>query len=102
VFVCSVVKAGLYFGVMNSRRPLKNRDKLETFLQQFGSFPFDDAAALLYGEIRAKLSQVGRVIGPYDLQIAAIALAKGLILVTHNTEEFSRVDGLKLEDWEAE
>jgi len=102
VFVCSVVKAELYFGVMNSRRPHQNRDKLETFLQQFGSFPFDDAAALLYVEIRAKLSQVGRVIGPYDLQIAAIALAKGLILVTHNTEEFSRVDGLKLEDWEAE
>lgn len=101
VFLYSIVKAELYFGVMNSRRPLKNREKLETFLQQLGSFPFDDAAALLYGEVRAKLSQAGRPIGPYDLQIAAIALANGLTLVTHNTEEFSRVDGLKLEDWEA-
>ena len=98
VFVCSVVKAELYFGVMNSRRPLKNREKLETFLQQLGSFPFDDAAALLYGEVRAKLSQAGRPIGPYDLQIAAIALSNALTLVTHNTGEFSRVDGLKLED----
>ena len=64
------------------------------------SFPFDDAAALIYGEVRAKLSQAGRLIGPYDLQIAAIALANRLILVTHNTEEFSRVGGLKLKDWE--
>jgi tRNA(fMet)-specific endonuclease VapC len=100
VFVCSIVKAERYFGVMNSRRPLKNREKLETFLQQLGSFPFDDAAALLYGEVRAKLSQAGGPIGPYDLQIAAIALSRNLIIVTHNTEEFSRVDGVKLEDWE--
>ena len=100
VSVCSVVKAELYFGIMNSRRPLKNREKLEMFLQELRSFPFDDAAALIYGEVRAKLSQAGRLIGPYDLQIAAIALANGLILVTHNTEEFSRVDGLKLKDWE--
>jgi tRNA(fMet)-specific endonuclease VapC len=100
VFVCSVVKAELYFGVINSRQPLKNREKIEIFLQQLGSFPFDDAAALLYGEVRATLSQAGRTIGPYDLQIAAIALERNLILVTHNTEEFSRVDGLKLEDWE--
>ena len=92
VFVCSVVKAELYFGVMNSRRPLKNHEKLETFLQPLGSFPFDDAAALIYGEVRATLVQAGRPIGPYDLQIAAIALARNLILVTHNTEEFSRVD----------
>ena len=73
VFVCSIVKAELYYGVMNSRHPQKNREKLEAFLQQRGSFTFD-AAALIYGEVRAKLSQAGRLIGPYDLQIAAIAL----------------------------
>jgi tRNA(fMet)-specific endonuclease VapC len=100
VSVCSVVKAELYFGVMNSRRPLKNREKLDMFLKELRSFPFDDAAALIYGEVRAKLSQAGRLIGPYDLQIAAIPLANGLILVTHNTEEFSRVEALKLKDWE--
>jgi tRNA(fMet)-specific endonuclease VapC len=55
---------------------------------------------MIYGELRAKLSQAGRIIGPYDLQIAAIALANGLVLDTHNTAEFSRVDGLKLKDWE--
>lgn len=101
VFVCSIVKAELYYGVMNSRHPQKNREKLELFLRQLGSFTFDDAAALIYGEVRAKLSAAGRLIGPYDLQIAAIALVNGLTLVTHNTEEFSRVVGLKIEDWEA-
>lgn len=62
--------------------------------------PFDDAAAVVYAEIRAALAQAGKPIGPNDLQIAAIALANDLTLVTHNTREFSRVQGLKLADWE--
>jgi tRNA(fMet)-specific endonuclease VapC len=62
--------------------------------------PFDDAAAVVYGEIRAALAQAGTPIGPNDLQIAAIALANDLTLVTHNTREFTRVQGLKLADWE--
>ena len=56
---------------------------------------------MLAGQIRAKLASVGTPIGSYDLQIAAIALANNLILVTHNTREFERVDGLQIEDWEA-
>ena len=67
---------------------------------QFVSLPFDDAAASVYAIIRAHLESAGTPIGPYDLQIAAIALANGLTLVTHNTREFSRVPGLLLEDWE--
>lgn len=101
VSVCSVVKAELYFGVMKSSQPIKNQERLETFLQPLASFPFDDTAATVYGKIRAKLSRAGRLIGPYDLQIASIALANDLTLVTHNTDEFSRVDGLKIEDWES-
>ena len=53
----------------------------------------------MFGEIRAVLAAVGTPIGPYDLQIAAIALVHGLTVVTHNTGEFSRVPGLKVEDW---
>ena len=102
VFVCSVVKAELYFGVMYSQWPEKNREKMEAFLKPFGSFPFDDAAAKHYGEIRAKLSKAGKVIGPHDLQIAVIGLCQEAILVTHNTREFSRVEGLVVEDWELE
>ena len=102
VFVCSVVKAELYFGVMYSQRPKRNRKKLELFLKPLGSFPFDDTAAIHYGEIRAELSKAGKLIGPHDLQIAAIALTQGATLVTHNTKEFSRVEGLIIEDWETE
>ena len=64
------------------------------------SLPFDGNAAREFGEIRAYLARQGTPIGPYDLQIAAIAKAHDLILVTHNTREFSRVLGLRVEDWE--
>ena len=64
------------------------------------SVAFDDAAAQAYGTIRADLEQAGRPIGPNDLMIAAITLASGLTLVTHNTDEFQRVPGLTIEDWE--
>ncbi len=56
--------------------------------------------ALICGQIQAELQKLGTPIGSYDLQIAAIALANNLILVTHNTREFERVEGLKLEDWQ--
>ena len=62
--------------------------------------PFDDAAAEICGRIRAALASAGTPIGPYDLQIASIALANNLTLVTHNTRGFSRVPGLLLEDRE--
>ena len=62
--------------------------------------PFDDAAAHSYGVIRAALEAKGHSIGPNDTIIAAIALANGLTVVTHNTREFTRVPGLAVEDWE--
>ena len=73
---------------------------LQTFFNPYVSLPFDDAAAEAYGRIRADLAIRGALIGPNDLLIAAIAVASGLTLVTHNTGEFSRVAGLPLEDWE--
>ncbi len=63
------------------------------------SVPFDDLAADVYGRIRADLERQGQAIGPNDTLIAAIALANGLTIVTHNTAEFSRVSGLLIEDW---
>jgi tRNA(fMet)-specific endonuclease VapC len=100
IAVCTVVKAELYFGAMKSQRPLKTLEKQMLFLKPFQSLPFDDEAALIFGQIRADLQRQGKPIGPYDLQIAAIALANDLTLVTHNTDEFSRVEGLRLIDWE--
>jgi tRNA(fMet)-specific endonuclease VapC len=102
VFVCSVVKAELYFGAMKSSRPVRTLEEQRAFLDQFVSISFDDRAAIEYGRIRATLKRLGTPIGPNDMMIAAIAIANDLTLVTHNTSEFSRVDGLALVDWQAE
>jgi len=75
-------------------------EKLVRFFQQFASLAFDDEAAKLAGQIRSQLTTSGTPIGPNDLLIAAIALANDLILITHNTREFGRVDSLQIEDWE--
>ena len=99
--ICSIVKSELFYGSMRSNNPVKSLQIQQEFLQQFVSIPFDDAAAMVYGTIRANLAKAGTPIGPNDLQIAAIALANELTLVTHNTREFSRIQGLKLEDWES-
>ena len=98
--VCSVVKAELFYGAMRSNNPTRTLERQQDFLERFVSLSFGDEAALLFGQIRASLASAGTPIGPYDLQIAAIALANNLTLVTHNTREFERVRGLQLEDWE--
>jgi tRNA(fMet)-specific endonuclease VapC len=100
IAVCSIVKAELFYGSKKSKNPTLNLAKQMKFLNQFHSLPFDDNAALIFGEIRAELAAQGKPIGPYDLQIAAIALANDLILITHNTSEFSRISRLQIEDWE--
>lgn len=100
IVLCDVVKAELYYGAYKSARREANLAVLATLFAGFGSLPFDGEAARISGEIRADLARKGTPIGPYDLQIAAIALANDCVLVTHNTGEFSRIVGLKLEDWE--
>jgi tRNA(fMet)-specific endonuclease VapC len=102
IYVCSVVKAELSYGAMKSANPERNLALQQDFLERFCSLLFDDVAAQVFGNIRAQLDAKGTPIGAYDLQIAAIALTNDLTLVTHNTREFSRVSGLKLEDWEVE
>jgi tRNA(fMet)-specific endonuclease VapC len=100
--LCSVVVAELYFGAFRSPSQYQaaNLSLLAHFLPLFVSVPFTDTAAEIFGRIRADLTAHGLTLGPYDLQIAAIALAENLILVTHNTREFSRVSGLQIEDWQ--
>jgi tRNA(fMet)-specific endonuclease VapC len=99
IVFCSVVKAELLYGAHRSSRQANNLHLLAALFQKFESLPFDDAAAEVYGRIRADLATRGTPIGPNDFMIAAIALANNLILVTHNTREFARVAGLSLEDW---
>ena len=64
------------------------------------SLSFDDRCAEEYGQIRADLTAQGKMIGPNDLLIAAVARTFDATLVTHNVREFSRVVGLRVEDWE--
>ncbi len=98
--ICSVVRAELFYGAMKSQFPEETLLKQRNFIDRFPTLSFDDNAAIIFGQIRADLHRQGNPIGPYDLQIAAIALANNLTLVTHNSREFSRVNGLSLVDWE--
>jgi tRNA(fMet)-specific endonuclease VapC len=100
IVICSVVKSELFYGAMKSVNPARSLAKQKKFLNRFGSLPFDDQSAEIYGQIRAQLESQGTPIGPADLLIAAIAITNQTTLVTHNTREFSRVAGLQIEDWE--
>ncbi|WP_287127922.1 type II toxin-antitoxin system VapC family toxin [Candidatus Cyanaurora vandensis] len=100
IFLCAIVKAELAWGVRKSQQVAHNLNALEQFCSPFVSRAFDDVAAMEYGLIRADLQRQGTPIGPNDLFIAAIARAHDLTLITHNTREFCRVVGLKLEDWQ--
>ncbi len=100
IWLCDIVKAELYYGAFKSQRRESNLALLDELFSLFASLGFDGEAARHFGRVRAELARKGKPIGPYDMQIAAIALAHGLTLVTHNTSEFGRIDGLRLEDWE--
>jgi tRNA(fMet)-specific endonuclease VapC len=102
VVLCDIVKAELYYGAYKGTRLESNFALYRQFFREFTSLPFDGSAAEVYGRIRVYLEARGNPIGPNDLQIAAIALANNLILVTHNTREFNRVPELRTEDWETQ
>ncbi len=99
VFISSVTVAELQFGVYNSLHVEQNRVSLAEFLAPFEILNFGTEDAEKYGILRAKLKRSGSLIGPYDMMIAAQALAKDLVVATNNTDEFIRVEGLRLEDW---
>lgn len=98
--LCSVVKAELLAGARKSRSVAKAIASLERFFTPLASLAFDDQSAHHYGLIRADLERAGTPIGGNDLLIAAIARHHDLTLVTHNVDEFTRVVGLRVEDWE--
>ena len=95
------MKAELVCGARKSARPAQNLRVLQDFFAPFRSLSFDDQCSEQYGIIRTELERSGKPIGPYDMMVAATAVANELTLVTHNAGEFSRVAGLKWDDWEA-
>ena len=99
VGVSSITLAELQFGVANSSRRLDAASALSEFLLPLETAPFDAAVTSHYGLVRADLMRRGLPIGPLDMLIAAHALSLDAVLVTHNVREFSRVKGLRVEDW---
>lgn len=100
--ISSVTYAELMHGVEKSRDVERNRLALTLFLSPISVLAFDSFAAEAYGKIRAELERKGTPIGPTDTLIAAHAKADNLSLVTNNTREFNRVEGLNVEDWTIE
>lgn len=100
IVVSTVTQGEMFYGSAKSQTPERSRERQQEFFALFRILPFDEAAALIYGDVRARLEKAGTPIGLHDVQIAAIALANSLMLVTHNTGEFSRIPDLQLEDWE--
>lgn len=99
VAISSITLAELEFGVQASANIEKNIIALYKFLSIIEILDFDSSAATEYGKIRADLKRKGTPIGNMDMLIAAHAKSEDLIVVTHNTREFERVEGLQLEDW---
>lgn len=97
--ISSVTLYELEYGAAKSRWGNRTREKLYTFLSPFTVLPFDADDAITAGNLRALLAAKGSPVGPYDIQIAAQAYARGLTVITHNIDEFSRVPNLKVEDW---
>lgn len=89
----------LAYGAYKSAHRDANLANLESMREKIRVLPLNETAAGSYGRLRAELERKGSPIGPHDLLIAAHALSAGLILVTNNVREFSRIPGLKLENW---
>ncbi|XZE45209.1 type II toxin-antitoxin system VapC family toxin [Pirellulaceae bacterium SH467] len=99
IVTCSIVVSELLHGAEKYGNRLKRLATVQTLLAPFQCLPFDEIDASHYASLRHDLEVRGEVIGPYDLQIAAICLRHQCTLVTSNVSEFGRVDGLVVEDW---
>jgi tRNA(fMet)-specific endonuclease VapC len=97
--ISTVTLAELHYGAAKSQFPERNQQALAAFTLPLEIVPFDAAAAAAYGPVRAALERQGTPIGAMDMLIAAHALSLRLTLVTNNTREFARVQGLSVENW---
>jgi tRNA(fMet)-specific endonuclease VapC len=97
IAVSAMTEAELTFGAIKSNSPRRAKTNVASFLAPVAVLPFDSEAARRHAEIRYSIRNTP--IGERDMVTAAIAAVNDLILVTHNTREFSRVEGLTLEDW---
>jgi len=99
ISISAVALYELEVGIAKSKRPEARRKQLQTLTAQISIVPFGVREAQAAAVIRAHLESMGMPIGPYDTLIAGTAFSSHAILVTHNTGEFERINGLELEDW---
>ena len=99
IAISAIVAHELFYGAFRSQRATQNVASIDAL--QFEVLEFDKEDARQAGEVRALLASRGTPIGPYDVLIAGQAKSRNLILVTSNTDEFGRVPGLRLDDWQA-
>ena len=99
ICISTITLAELQYRVEKSSNKAMNQLALTELLAPIEIINFNDKAARHFGSIRAYLESIGKIIGPFDLQIAAHALSEDLILVTNNMKEFERVPDLKIENW---
>ncbi len=100
--ISAIVKAELILGAYRSNRKKQTLEKVERFLKPFEVVDFTDEMSYTYAEIRSKLELAGKTISANDFLIAATTMYCNAVLVTNNTTEFTRVKGLKLENWVVE
>ncbi|MCL1857931.1 MAG: type II toxin-antitoxin system VapC family toxin [Oscillospiraceae bacterium] len=99
IAISTIVLSELEYGIARSQFPVKNKNTLINFLSNVTVLDFDSRAAVEYGNICADLYRKGTPVGPKDMLIGAHAKSAGLTLVTNNIREFSRINGLTIEDW---
>ena len=99
IAISAIVAHELFYGAFKSQRPTQNVASIDSL--QFEVLEFDKEDARQAGEVRALLASRGTPIGPYDVLIAGQAKSRNLILVTNNTDEFGRVPGLRVDNWQA-
>ena len=99
ICISSVTLGELVFGAEHSEQVERNLSDIGAMTARLEVLPYENKAAYQFGQIRAELYRTGQPIGPYDMMIAGHAKATGLILVTNNIKEFTRVPGLLLENW---
>ena len=99
ISISSITVAELYFGAYNSSRVDENIQLLQDLLSELRILYLDEDSGRIFGKIKADLKKRGEIINDSDLFIASIAIRNGIRLVTNNVRHFSRVEGLKIENW---
>jgi len=99
IALSSISVMELEYGINRSSDPVGNRNRTEALLHLMSVLPLGYSAAQNAGRLRSHLVQMGLTIGPFDTLIAGHARSEGLVLVTNNVREFSRVPGLEIENW---